>query len=472
MKPLDLPGVTSVIGGGRSGIDAALALLNMGALVVLSDRGPADLLNLGKISEVTRAGGQFIITSDPEQAVPAGTKLVVVSPGVPLTAPPIARAQALGIPVWSEIELGARISDAPIAAITGTNGKTTSTMLLHQMFLASGMTSHVCGNISADHVKQTLVAAACAAEPGSILTAEISSFQLESTRTFAPQVGAITNVTPDHLDRYANMEQYAEAKSRIFASQTEDQWAVLNADNFYCRQIGSRPMRSQRVWISALRKPHLEGGAAWVEDGVLTVMLTAQRQSVGICQLSELPISLAGRHNVENVLTAASMALALGASQEGIAGAVNQFAGVPHRMETVAVIQGVTYINNSMCTNTEAAVSSLSALRAPAVVIAGGAGKGLDYAPLGAALQRHSRCTVLIGANSQEMKQVLGENGYYDTTLAEDLQDALRQAHQRAQPGDCVILCPAAASFDMFNNFEDRGRQFRELVLNLSGESG
>ncbi len=472
MKHLKLPGVTAVIGGGRSGTDSALALLNLGAMVVLSDRGPVELLNEARISQVIAAGGQFIITTDPEQAVPAGTNLVVVSPGVPLSSPIILRARAMGIPVWSEIELGARVSDVPIAAITGTNGKTTSTMLLHEMFLASGITSHVCGNISADHVKQTLVAAAWGAEAGSILTAEISSFQLETTQTFAPQAGAITNVTPDHLDRYANMEQYAEAKSRIFSSQTEDQWAVLNADNFYCRQIGSRPLKSQRVWVSALRKPHLEGGSAWVENGLLTIALTPASQAVNICDVRDLPMSLAGRHNIENVLTAATMSLALGASPEAISDAVKGFAGVPHRMETVAVINGVTYINNSMCTNTDAAVSSLAALRAPAVVIAGGAGKGLDYAPLATALQRHARCSVLMGANAQEMKRVLAESGYGETKLASNLADALQQAKLQAQPGDCVILCPAAASFDMFANFEDRGTQFRNLVRDLSGENG
>lgn len=470
MKRLNLPGVTAVIGSGRSGLDAAMALLGMGALVVLSDRGPVDALNQERIADVIAAGGQFIIAINAEPAVPAGTKLVVVSPGVPLTAPPVERARALGIPVWSEIELGARISEAPIAAITGTNGKTTSTLLLHEMFVRSGIASRVCGNISADHVKQTLVAAACEATADSVLTAEISSFQLESTEAFAPQVGAITNVTPDHLDRYANMEQYAAAKAKIFASQSPDQWAVLNADNFYCRQIGERPIKSRRIWVSSLRKPELTGGKAWFEDDRLFVCLRSGENPLQICEASDLPMSLSGRHNIENVLTASSMALALGASAEGIFHAISKFKGVPHRMETVAVVNGVTYINNSMCTNTEAAVSSLAALRTPAIVIAGGAGKGLDYAPMAAALTRTARFTLLMGANADEMQQVLHLNGYTHTELVSNLESGLAQASKLARPGECVILCPAAASFDMFRDFEDRGTTFRRLVSALVGE--
>jgi UDP-N-acetylmuramoylalanine--D-glutamate ligase len=463
-------GVTvSVIGAARSGIAAARALGLLGATVRLSDSQPIDGIDAARLAEIEATGATLIAGATPEEAVPDDTQLVVTSPGVPRKAPVLQEAAARGLPVWSEIELAYRISLAPIVGITGTNGKTTTTVLTAEMLRSAGFDAVIAGNVSADALKRTLVEAAfetrdAAAPANRVLVAEISSFQLEWVERFAPRIGILTNITPDHLNRHSDFEEYAEAKAALFAAQSPDDVAIFNWDDPAARAIGGRDLRGRRLWFTRKTAPPDDGLAAWVEEETVVVRLAHGGGAVPVVALGDLPASLPGAHSVSNVLAAAAAAIALGADPGAAAAAVRGFGGVAHRMEIVREIDGVRYINNSMCTNIAAAVSSLAALDRPAVVIAGGADKALDFAPLAPALRAYARHTILIGSASAKMEAAFRAGGYEAISRAESLAEAVRMARSLAAPGEVVLLSPACASFDMFADFEARGAAFRNEV--------
>lgn len=461
----------SVIGAARSGLAAARILTRLGAHVLLSDSQTAEKLGTARIAEIEATGARFALGANTETALPAGTELVVTSPGVPKTAPVLQEAVRRGIPVWSEIELAYRLTAAPILAITGTNGKTTTTLLLGAILEAAGRNALVCGNVSADEIKKTLVEAAVEAEQGAILVAEISSFQLEWVERFAPKVAILTNITPDHLNRHPSFEEYAQTKARLFAAQGPEDWAVLNYDNPVARAIGQSALPGRRCWFTRNPEPPDDGPAAWLQDGALAVRLEPKGPACAILPARDLPPTLPGAHSVENVLAASIAARAMGVEVETIAQAVRNFDGVAHRMERVAEINGVLYINNSMCTNVAAAVRSLEAMERPTIVIAGGADKGLDFAPLAPALRAKAKHLVLLGAAAAKMETTFRAGGYTDISRADTLQDAITQARARAVPGDAVLLAPACASFDMFTDFEARGVAFRDAVRALEERS-
>jgi UDP-N-acetylmuramoylalanine--D-glutamate ligase len=457
----------SVIGAARSGIAAARALASLGATVTLSDSKPE--AQLGEAAtEASATGARCVFGASVDRALPEGTELVVTSPGVPATAEVLRAAVASGIPVWSEIELAYRLSVAPIIAVTGTNGKTTTALLLAAMLRESGRRATVCGNVSADEIKKTLVEAATEERSrDAALVAEISSFQLEWVERFAPRVAILTNITADHLNRHASFEEYAETKARIFRAQTADDWAVIGYDNPAARSIGLRALRARRVWFTTAGGPPDEGACAWVDRGDLTVRLSDQTSPVRVMRVSELPPALPGSHSVANVLAAAVGALAIGAQAEAIAAAVRAFQGVPHRMEWVGDVGGVRYVNNSMCTNVAAAVSSLEAMDRPTIVIAGGADKGLDFAPLAPALRDRAKQVILIGTAADKMERAFRDGGCTAISRAASLDEAVAVAAAAAGPGDAVLLSPACASFDMFRDFEARGAAFRSAVRRL-----
>ena len=493
----------SVIGAARSGLAAARILTRLGAHILLSDSQTAQQLGTARVAEIEATGAAFVLGANMETALPAGTELVVTSPGVPKTAPVLQEAVRRGIPVWSEIELAYRLTDAPILATTGTNGKTTTTLLLGAILQAAGKNALVCGNVSADEIKRTLVEAAVEAsqpspltplprcgrgersgspfshsvgeggrgDEGALLVAEISSFQLEWIERFAPKVAILTNVTPDHLNRHASFDEYAQTKARLFAAQGPEDWAVLNYDNPTARAVGQSNLPGRRGWFTRSASPPDDGPAAWLQDGVLTVRLEPDVPAIAILPARDLPPSLPGAHSVENVLAASIAALAMGVEAETIARAVRNFGGVAHRMERVAEIGGVLYINNSMCTNVAAAIRSLEAMERPTIVIAGGADKGLDFAPLAPTLRARAKHLILLGAAAEKMETTFRAGGYANISRAETLQDAVTQARARAVPGDAVLLAPACASFDMFTDFEARGAAFREAVRALAERS-
>ena len=439
----------SVIGAARSGLSAARILVELGAEVLLSDGKTAELLGPLRVTEIEATGAEFVLGASPAQAIPDNTELVVTSPGVPRNAPVLMEAVGRDIPVWSEIELAYRITDAPIVAVTGTNGKTTTVLLIAAMLDAAGIPNIVCGNVSADEIKRSLTDAAFAARnlpegKKPVLVAEVSSFQLEWVHQFRPKVGVLTNITPDHMDRYENFADYAATKGRLFEAMTPDDWAIVNNGR-----------------KSAIESSQL---TAQVRNGIIEIDLKMGGCARAIINVADFPPSLPGKHSVENVLAAASAALIMGAAPEAIAEAVRNFGGVAHRMEFVREVDGVRYINNSMCTNPDAASCSLAALDRPALVIMGGADKGLDFWKFKDRLKDKAKRVVLIGSIADKLEAAFREPGYDAISRANSLEDAVTIAREFAEPGDTIILSPGCASFDMFRDFEERGAIFRQIV--------
>lgn len=473
----------SVLGAARSGLAAAAALTRRGARVRLVDSKTREQMGAVRWAEIAATGAEFAPAATVDVALPPGTELVVTSPGVPATSPILMAARLHGIPVWSEIELAYRLTEAPLVAVTGTNGKTTTTLLIAAMLQTAGIPNRIGGNVSADEIKRTLVEAAeevfeeWTTSPLApdrrypVLVAEVSSFQLEWVEQFRPVVGILTNVTPDHLNRHATFDEYVQTKARLFAAQEPEDWAILNYDDPAARRVGEGPLPGCRVWFTRAAAPPDGGPAAWVDNGMLTFRLEAGVPPLSLMSAQELPPSLPGTHNVENLLAAALAALHLGAPPERVREAICRFQGVAHRMEFVAEIEGVRYINNSMCTNTAAGISSLMAMDRPTLLIAGGADKGLDFAPLVPALHRKAKQVILIGQAANTLEAAFRAGGYDRIVRAKTLEEAIRQAQERAVPGDAVLLAPCCASFDMFADFEARGHAFRKEVAALAARS-
>jgi UDP-N-acetylmuramoylalanine--D-glutamate ligase len=461
----------SVIGAARSGFAAANALMDLGADVTLSDSKSESDLGTGAC-EARATGARCVFGGGPDAALPEGTQLVVTSPGVPATAAVLAAAVDRGIPIWSEVELAYRLTSVPVLAVTGTNGKTTTALLLSSMLREAGQQAIVCGNVSADEIKKTLVEAAREATSAyDVLVAEISSFQLEWVEKFAPRVAILTNVTADHLNRHTSFEEYAETKARIFAAQGPNDWAVVGYDNPVSRSIGARDLPARRVWFTTQGLPPSDEPCAWVSDGVLTVRLSRGAEPVSLLSIGDMPSGLPGAHSIANALAAAAAALAMGASPASVTAAIRGFGGVAHRMERVAEIDGVRYVNNSMCTNVVAAICSLEAMDRPTIVIAGGADKGLDFAPMVPALCARAKRLILIGSAADKMEAAFRAGGYAAISRADTLESAVEAAAGFARPGEAVLLSPSCASFDMFRDFEARGAAFRAAVSRLEKRS-
>jgi UDP-N-acetylmuramoylalanine--D-glutamate ligase len=506
----------AIVGAGRSGVAAARALTRRGAQVEVSDRKLHSELPyadaLTELGVALHAG-----TEAPESL--HGYDLVVVSPGLPPSHPIFARAEAVGVPVWSEIELGYRIAHAPMIAVTGTNGKTTTTMLIHHILCTMGLRAHLCGNIAGIDGEQTLTEAAERAAPDEWLVAEVSSFQLLHTRTFRPKIAVITNIRHDHLDYHGTWEAYALAKAKILANQTPDDWAVLNGEDAGVGWLvdylglppslrfpplregnqdsippaGRRNLEGNRDSIPPANRGNPEGNQDSVppasrgnlKEGVDTASHLARcvgsrlffTQSNPIVKLSgetlniaELPKpALLGAHGLENALAAATVASILGCTGDPLREALASFAGAPHRMEFVGAWDGVRYINNSMCTNADALEKSLQATPKPCLVIAGGVDKNESVAQLAESLARHAMQVFLIGRDGEVIGAALDALGYTAWQYVGDLAGAVAEARRVARAGDTVILAPGCASFDQFRNFADRGEQFKRLVREVHG---
>ncbi len=435
----------TVVGMARSGIAAARTLSALGARVTITDKKPLGQLadqvhRLGTANIAVEAGGH------PDRLF-RETDLVVLSPGVP-KIPQVVAARRHGIRVIGELELGWLLSDSPFVGITGTNGKSTVTTLVGLMLQRSGNRTLVAGNIGN----------ALTEEPSLLrgqdwIVVELSSFQLEDIDTFRPRVAVVLNVTQDHLDRYANLEEYGEAKARIFRNQHRDDVLVLNFDDPLVRAMAERAP-SRVVPFSRFEK--CESGA-FVENGLLVAA------GGPVCSVEEIRIK--GVHNLENAMAAAAAALAAGADRAAVAAVLREFPGLEHRLEFVREKDGVTYINDSKGTNVGAVVKSVEGFDRPVILIAGGLDKGSDFRPLQGLFRQKVKLLILIGKAADKMAQALGTAT--ETVFAATLQEAVRCAHDRAVRGDVVLLSPACASFDMVKDFEDRGRQFKEAVTGL-----
>ena len=451
----------AVIGMARTGIAAAEALVGLGATVVVYDSKPAS--ELGDAVDAVKAAGAQACPGVGEPDL-AGFDILVPSPGVPRSSPVLASAVAGGIEVMSEIELAWRISKAPIIAITGTNGKTTTTVLTGKMLMADARDTYIAGNVAGGEFRMPLVKAAAAASEDSVIVAEISTFQLEWVKAFRPRIAALLNVTSDHLDRHASWQEYADLKARIFANQTSDDYAVVNLENEFTATLA--PRLSGHVLQFARKSEPDEG--AFVRGDWIAVRIDGVETA--ICRTKDVP--LRGTHNLENVLAACCMSMAFGARPDSIARAIREFRPVEHRLEPVAVIDGVEYVNNSMCTNVDAAVRSIEAISEPQIVIMGGKDKGSDFTAVGQAIAQRVKRLVLIGADAALIRDSARQCGFDRITMANSMADAVNEARDAAEPGDVVVLTPGCASFDMFSSFEERGKVFKDAVRALANRSG
>ena len=443
-----------VVGLGKSGLAAALFLRRQGAQVTVSDIRSAESLakEIPALIEegiVVEAGGHGLLTFRRQD-------LIVVSPGVPLETPELVQARSFGRPVIGELELAARFLKGRILAITGSNGKTTTTALAGEILKASGLPTLVAGNIGTPVVD--LIGEATE-ETWSVL--EVSSFQLESTEQFHPKIAVILNITPDHLDRHGTFENYARAKERLFAAQTAEDYAVLNADNPRCAEAAAR----SHAPVYRFSAKHAVEQGAWLEGGELVFRSAAGAATESIVPLKKIPLK--GGHNVENVLAAACAARLAGVPADTIARAIEGFKAVEHRLEYVATINEVEYYNDSKATNVDATEKAVAAFPGGIHLIMGGKDKGAPYTPLTPLIRERVRAIYTIGAAAARIENEL--HGAAPIHSCGTLENAVNAAAAAARPGEVVVLAPACSSFDQFENYEQRGRVFKQLVLDRRG---
>ena len=444
---------TLVVGLGKSGVASALFMKAHGARVTVSDTKSGD--ELRNEIPVLLDHGITVETGGHGERTFRGQDLIVVSPGVPVDAPPLVQARSLGETVIGEIELAAQFLPGPVVAITGSNGKTTTTTLTGEIMAAAGLPTLVGGNIGTP-----AISLAERAKPDTVIVLEISSFQLETIQTFRPIVAVVLNVTPDHLDRHRTFEIYTNAKARIFENQQASDFAVLNADDPTCVAMGART-RAQVFWFS--RQKEVQQGA-WVRDG--NIVFRDEKGQREILQVSEIPLK--GAHNLENVLAAVCTGVLMGCAPEKIRQAVHNFKAVEHRLEYVATINRVDYYNDSKATNVDATVKALESFPANIHLILGGKDKGSPYTVLNDLIRQRVKRIYTIGAAAAKIESQLKGA---EIVQAGTLENAIRKAHAAATPGDVVLLAPACASFDQFKSYEHRGKMFKEIVKGLAVET-
>ncbi len=440
-----------VVGLGKSGVASALFLKSRGAQVTVSDSKPQDqlkqeiplLLDHGVTVETGGHGDRTFREKD----------LIVVSPGVPVDAPPLVQARTLGETVIGEIELAARFLPGPIVAITGSNGKTTTTTLAGEILSAGGLKTVVGGNIGTPAIS---LADGSDTETAAVL--EVSSFQLETIQTFRPRVAVILNITPDHLDRHRTFAAYTSAKARIFENQQADDFAVLNADDATCMTLLDRT-KAQVLTFS--RRKEVEPGAH-VRQGM--ILVSRGGKPVEIMPVSEIPLK--GNHNVENVLAAILVGIVMNCEPQQIRKAVQNFKAVEHRIEYVATIRGVEYYNDSKATNVDATIKAIESFPANIHLILGGKDKGSDYSVMNDLLRQRVKRIYTIGAAAEKIESQV--SGAADLVRAVTLDSAVKMAGETARPGDVVLLAPACASFDQFQNYQQRGTVFKQAVRALA----
>lgn len=439
-----------VVGVARSGIASALFCAAHGARVTATDEKPE--ANLAEAAAKLRAAGVALAFGAHGPDLFTSQDLVILSPGVPADLATLAAARAKGIRVWSEIELAWRFLHGRMIAVTGSNGKTTTTALIAHILKSAGISTAIGGNIGTP-----LISLVDFTNDTSFTVAEVSSFQLETIEAFRPEIALLLNLTPDHLDRHHSIAEYARAKLRIFENQRERDAAILNADD---PEVAQRvPATPGVYWFS--RQKHVTAGA-YVRDAQIIVRDHGEEEV--ILRRDEIP--LRGDHNVENVLAASIATYLAGAEPASIAEGIRTFPGVEHRIEYVAEVRGVKFYNDSKATNVDATLKAIAAFDSPLLVILGGKDKGSPYTPLREPLQVHTRAVFLIGAAAEKIAAELA--GSIPLVQSETLDRAVQQAFEQARPGDTILLAPACSSFDQFENFEHRGRKFKQLVAELA----
>ena len=443
-----------VVGMARSGVAAAQLLRASGAYVTVNDSKSEEelgeqLSSLDGLRLERRFGCGAMDLLE-------GHDCLVISPGIPDTAPFVRKAKEMGLYVVGELELASQLSKGTLIAVSGTNGKTTTVSLLGEIFRNSGKVTHVVGNIGYPYSLAALVS-----KPDDIMVCEVSSFQMETADTFHPHVALLTNITEDHLNRHGTMAVYTEMKMRIFRNQTEEDFAIFNADDPALTPLTSQ-VKSRVLRFS--RKTETEEGA-FVRDGEVIIRLDGEEQSV--CAAAEIRIP--GAHNLENALGAVCAAAAMGVPIPVIRHSLKTFRGVKHRIESVRTLDGVEYINDSKGTNVDSTIKAVETMTRPTAIILGGYDKHTSFDPLSKVIVRSGmiREAVLIGETASQIEQSLKEAGFEAVHRAGSLREAVETCRKLAEDGWNVLLSPACASFDMFRDYEERGRKFKEIVHGL-----
>jgi UDP-N-acetylmuramoylalanine--D-glutamate ligase len=451
-----------VVGLGKSGLAAALFLRQRGAQVTVSDTRSAEAL-AREIPELldhgiaVETGGHGVLTFRRQD-------LIVVSPGVPLDTPELINTRALGLPVIGELELASRFLRGHVLAITGSNGKTTTTTLCGEIFEQAGLPIVVAGNIGVPVIS---LAEKTTDETWSVL--EVSSFQLETTESFHPSIAMVLNITPDHLDRHGSFENYIAAKAKIFRNLTASDWLVLNADDDVAHRLAAQAPHPERVCWFSRTKVVRQG--AFVYNGAVAFKAEDQAAAEMVLPIEEIPLK--GLHNLENVLAAVCAARLAGISSQAIRAAVRDFRAVEHRLEYVATVRGVEYYNDSKATNVDAAAKALASFgdgSKPVVhLILGGKDKDSDYTQLRGQLRERAVAVYTIGSAAEKIERQLAGDAKLETCGTLDV--AVTRAAAAARTGEVVLLAPACSSFDQFENYEHRGREFKKLVKALEGSA-
>ncbi|OFZ79880.1 MAG: UDP-N-acetylmuramoylalanine--D-glutamate ligase [Bdellovibrionales bacterium RIFOXYD1_FULL_53_11] len=449
-----------VVGFGRSGVAVARYMTKQGARVTVTDMkqkselsdSVAACADLKVEYELGRHSSKSFLTSD----------LIVVSPGVALNIKPLEEARAAGIPMTNEIELAACALKEPLVAITGTNGKTTTTAMIGEMFRADGKKVYVGGNIGTP-----LLDYITAGGGADVVVAELSSFQLELTQRLIPAVAVFTNLEPDHLDRYPDMETYTKAKKRLLVACDKNSFVVLNRD---CANISKFAAENPGKLIWFTKNDPMKSSSEFAEKFTGIYYKRQARQLVAritgreeVYDLSQF--RLYGDHNRENLMSAICAARAMGVSHKAVQSVINSFKGVAHRLEFIRKKDGVYFFNDSKATNVMSVQRSLSSFSNPIILLAGGRDKGMDYAPLAPLIREKVKILILIGEAKEKINRAVGD--YTETYLVGTFEEAILLAYQKSRNGDIILLSPGCASYDMFRNYEERGDYFKKFVNQL-----
>ncbi len=440
----------SVLGMAMSGVSCAELLKKIGAQVFVSEIKGRELLT-PQINQLKELGIDFEAGGHTPKAI-LEKDFIVVSPGIPPDVPILSQAENSGIPIFSEIEVAFWLTDAKIIAVTGSNGKTTTVTLIGEILKQDKRECQVGGNIGIPF--STIVEKV---SPNGFLVLELSSFQLERIEEFKPYISSVLNITPDHLDRHPDLKSYAEAKLRILENQTEDDFAVLNADDENSLKLASYG-RSQKAFFS-VQKELKEG--AFIQKGKLVSRWNGKEREI----IDANQIGIKGPHNLSNASAACAICSILGITSQSMQKALKDFKGVEHRLEEVATISGVSFVNDSKATNVESVWYALQSVTPPIILIAGGKDKGGDFSKLRELVQKHVKVLILIGEAKKKLKDALGD--LVPTLHSDSLEEAVELGFKEASCKDVVLLSPGCASFDMFEDYQHRGNVFKSCVKNL-----
>lgn len=441
-----------VSGIAKSGIAAAYLLKKLGAVVTVQDAKTEDKLE-NEVKELTESGFELYLGSNPDDIIDK-MEVLIMSPGVPTDLPFVNKARELGITVIGEIELAYLFCKAPVIGITGTNGKTTTTTLVGDICKAYFEKTFVVGNIG-----NPFADIALDADENSIVAAELSSFQLESIDKFCPKVSAVLNITPDHLNRHHTIENYIKAKERVFENQTEEDYCILNYNDKVTRTMADKT-KAKVIFFSLNNK--IDEGIYSDEKSIYIKALGYDEKVIDISKLHIL-----GGHNVENAMAAVGCCIAAGVPMNIVKKVLMEFTAVEHRIEYVTTVNDIEFYNDSKGTNPDASIKAVEAMKRPICIIAGGYDKGSDFTEWIDTFKGRVKFAAVIGDVKDKIAKTLDAAGFSNYKIAETFEEAIDLCYDNAVPGDCVLLSPACASWDMFKSYEQRGEIFKDYVRNL-----